>query len=469
MLTLADTSKYRAEFFDYTSSGDVVWGEMMTYSINLTTTMNDGESYAAAVDAEYVNFSVYIWGVQPALILNQQFTHIGEGIYEVSLNSSLLSAGTSGFNYVIKVRGKVTGFPDPGEITDVLRVNARQTTVLLHNSSDLAETLPDFTVSEYYNEDINITLSLNYGGSRLSGASLDYSWTYGNRQNIAEDSENPGYYTFSFNTGDSPNVGKYSINVLITKENYTLGFQTLFINILSRPTSLSESSTNVVDESEIVRISLELNKTDTHKFYFSYKEVMGAQAVINDTNIADYSWEYITDGTKGFGELVLMENNTFELDFDTANKDVGSYILLVTIGKSNFDMRQSIIFLTIKNRTANIVMASDFAGQNRIEKIKGNTFNMRIELTDGATGNAITNAKVSIILELLGRTIEFRQTSDGVYEATESFEDVKRSSIMLKSLENSLSKSNIMMLLKDIFLWSLKWIRYLKAYHFLLS
>ena len=38
-------------------------------------------------DAEYVNFSVYIWGVQPALILNQQFTHIGEGIYEVSLNS----------------------------------------------------------------------------------------------------------------------------------------------------------------------------------------------------------------------------------------------------------------------------------------------------------------------------------------------------------------------------------------------
>ena len=307
----------------------------------------------------------------------------------------------------------------------VLRVNLRQTTVLLHNSSDLAETLPDFTVSEYYNEDINITLSLNYGGSRLSGASLDYSWTYGNRQNIAEDSENPGYYTFSFNTGDSPNVGKYSINVLITKENYTLGFQTLFINILSRPTSLSESSTNVADESEIVRISLELNKTDTHKFYFSYKEVMGAQAVINDTNIADYSWEYITDGTKGFGELVLMENNTFELDFDTANKDVGSYILLVTIGKSNFDMRQSIIFLTIKNRTANIVMASDFAGQNRIEKIKGNTFNMRIELTDGATGNAITNAKVSIILELLGRTIEFRQTSDGVYEATESFEDVK--------------------------------------------
>ena len=44
MLTLADTSKYRAEFFNYTSSGDVVWGEMMTYSINLTTTMNDGES-----------------------------------------------------------------------------------------------------------------------------------------------------------------------------------------------------------------------------------------------------------------------------------------------------------------------------------------------------------------------------------------------------------------------------------------
>ena len=425
MLTLQNTANYRTELSQFIGTQLVTWGEQITYQVNFSTTTNNGTTWTAVTNPEFIDFSVYLWGIQPQLLYKNSMTHISNGIYQISLNSSLFSAEYTSKNYIVKVEAKVIGFPDPYPLTDLVVIQARPTQLSLHNYTDPTTQIPDFTVSQYYNESINLTLSFNYAGQRLVGGLLNYSWTYGSGELIGEDPLNPGYYTFTINTGDSPNIGKYSLDVTIQKENYTIGVKTLYLNILSRPTTLSESSQNKAATSDIIRISLELNKLDTHKFYFTYKEHLGSQPTIIDPTVAIYSWEYITNGTGGTGTLQLMQNGTFELDFGTSTKPVGSYILLVTIGKANYDQRQSIIFLTIKNRTTNAALESDFAGQTTIEKVKGNIFNFRIVLKDAATNQAIENAKVSLNLPSLGRTIEFEYKGDGVYEASDSFEDVQ--------------------------------------------
>jgi len=424
-LKLLNTANFRAELSQFIGTQLVTWGEQITYQVNFSSTTNNGSTWVPVTTPEFIDFSVYLWGIQPQLLYKNSMTHISNGIYQISLNSSIFSAGYTSKNYIVKVEAKATGFPDSYPLTDLVVIQARQTSISLHDYNNPNSLIPDFTVSQYYNESINLTLSFTDAGQRLSNALLNYSWTYGSGASIGEDPIHLGYYTFTINTGDSPNIGKYSIDVSIQKENYTIAVQTLYINILSRPTTLSESSQNKAATSDIIRISLELNKLDTHKFYFTYKEMLGSQPTIVDPTVAFYSWEYITNSTSGTGQLTLMQNGTFELDFGTSTKPVGSYILLVTIGKANFDQRQSIIFLTIKNRTTNLALEGDFGGQTTIEKVKGNSFNFRIVLRDAATNQLIENAKVSLNFPSLGRTINLTYKGDGVYEANESFEDVQ--------------------------------------------
>ncbi len=424
ILQLTDSANYIANFTDYSGDQSLTWGEQIDYNVEFQTSNDGGENWNVETNAEYVRFSIYLWGTSPQLLYQDTMTYSGSGIYQVSVDSSEFSAGYTSKNYAVQITGKATGFPNPTPITEILVINARQTETKLRNNNNPTQTIENKTVEQYYNELKNITISFSDQGTLLQNALLDYSWTYGSGNGIGEDPMNPGYYTFQINTSDSPNIGKYSIDISIRKENYTIGEISVFIQILSRPTTISEQSSGEISQQDLLRINLELQKTDSYNLTYTYREQLADQKLVEETTIAQYTWEYTTNGTSGVEQLELLDNGSFLLDFDTEKREVGSYILLVTIGKPNFDQVQSIIFLTITNRTTNPLLKRDFNGETTISKVKGNIINFEIELIDSATGEAINDATVILKLPGIGRQITLERTADGVYTASDSFEDV---------------------------------------------
>ena len=102
---------------------------------------------------------------------------------------------------------------------------------------------------------------------------------------------------------------------------------------------------------------------------------------------------------------------------------IGRYTIWVTLYKSNYESKQTIIFLTINEREIDYDLGDMFE-EKQTSVVKGETITLSIELTDHTKGD-IPLKGAQIILELGDDEFEFEEVEDGIYELefkTEEYE-----------------------------------------------
>ena len=213
---------------------------------------------------------------------------------------------------------KKTGYSDPFEVFFPVTISSIVTDMDLHNYSVAHENVADDTISQYYNELVNVSVSYFINGTpaaRLSGATLSYTWTYGSGSGIVGDPLYSEYYTFQIDTSIVPNAGKYGISITVNLENYTTKVFNVFIDILTRPTTVNGSNT-------LMHISQSLWIEDAFNFTFEYNDTL-IDSRLTDLEEAYYYWYKLdADGTplgapSANIDLEVGGNNTYLLDFNT--------------------------------------------------------------------------------------------------------------------------------------------------------
>jgi len=416
---LEDADKYYTKFSAPKGDIEIGWGDNMAYEVNFSYTQDGGVSWAAVDNAQYVRCSVY--NTNWDLLFYDDMIPRGNGNYTLEFNSSLFSAGYSSRSYVVEITGSVQGFSAPSPAYFFITISARESVITLYNYSAEHELLPDDTVAQYYNKLINITVSYNdtnpvtpFG---LREAILSYSWTYGGESGITEDPLYPGFYTFTVNTSDSPNVGKYGIDITIQLENYSSESKRIFIDILTRPTMINGST-------RLLHLSEPLWIKQAQNFTFEYNDTLSGVR-LTELEEAYYYWYQLDSEGRPIGapseniELISV-GDVYVLDFDTESRAVGDYAIFITLQKYNYEARNLFIDMRIRLRVMTPSLTATNFAESRITVVKGDSIEFSLTLTDFSR-NAIplTGATVTLTLDN-GDVISFTEGDNGVYTASYS-------------------------------------------------
>jgi hypothetical protein len=410
-----DMSEFKTDIYIHNEPSVVDWGDMMTFEVNFTYS-EPGDSDQPMTSPDWITCSI-----TGSIVHSVDMGHIGGGIFRAIVDSRLFSAGTAESMLTVEINGEKAGYLDPNSLLFLVTLNPIETKVSLHDYADSMTEITDDTITAYYNENVNLSIAYleDQTDAKISGATVSYYWDYGADTDVQEDPLNLGYYTIDIFTGDAPNIGKYGLYMTISLENYTYQTTVAFIEILARPTVLNSTGTN--ETQELLRITKTLYESEEYLFNFTYREVIGNQELINNTDVSSFTWQYVTGDTDGQSDLILLPDGTYQLDFNTSNRAVGDYIILVTLSKSNFEQRQAMIFITIEKRIINYQFLGDFNGPS-LEKVAGNELLFSVSLKDNVTGNPLLNATVVITFEDGKAPITLSDDdNDGVYTATVTY------------------------------------------------
>ncbi|MCK4284663.1 MAG: DUF2341 domain-containing protein [Candidatus Lokiarchaeota archaeon] len=193
------------------------------------------------------------------------------------------------------------------------------------------------------------------------------------------------------------NADDYTIRFSIIKENYVTAIKDLDLIVLNRLTLLNGSSGFF---RKIENIYVE----DAVNFTFLYTDAL------KDTRITDlvsqyYIWEkYDSDGdvvASGQETLIHTLDDLYVLDFTTENLTVGEYLLLITIGKENYEFQNAMISLTVNKRIFDYSLKYNnrTLSSNQISVEQGKTVKIEIQLTDPTKGDiSLDNATFFITI-----------------------------------------------------------------------
>ncbi len=373
-----DIEDYDSMFIDFTGDSVVTWGENMTFSVNYTITTNGGVGWNGLNDPDEILLRV--GGINSY----DMSKGIGDGIFTITINSSEFSAGDSGQDYWIEIRGSKVGYIDPAPIYSLLTINTKPTGISFHNYTTLVE-LTTNQISQYYNEVINITVKYfdNNTKNTLTTNRVAYDWDYGSGP-INPDPINPGYYTFELNTADTPTVGTYRIDISAALENYTkIDAFSIYLTILLRPTEINGTKT-------MIFLSESVYALETQYFEFNYTDVL-TSTLISNPDEASYNWQKLDGsgnpilGAYKVGSLNETVDHRYILDLNTANMEIGNYFVFITLDKINYEIRTAVISLTIEDRPTSV-------NSTKIFTIKiGEILNLTYFYMDDLTSTSITN------------------------------------------------------------------------------
>ncbi|TES95050.1 MAG: hypothetical protein E3J90_10430 [Promethearchaeota archaeon] len=429
-----DISQYKSQFTDV--PGDVVvnWGDNFTFSVNYTVSENNGASWSYLNDPDDV---ICVVGSDNSKIMTKG---VGNGVFTVTFNSSVFSAGYGSELYWVEISGSKLGYIDPDPVYFSVTINALPTALSIHDY-DALTIYPNNLTSEYWNELFNLTVRYQdiSGSNVVRDASLSYDWLYGSGT-INPDPINDGYYTFTINTSVAPAGGQYQFEITATKENYTQ-IQDFDFDIIiePRPTLLNGST-------DIIYLSTDVWIEDAQNFTFEYTDTLLGNK-IGDLTINSYTWQKLdTDkqpisGEEGVGALNQTADNIFILDFDTETKALGNYYIFIQLKSDNYDLRTAIIDLEIKQRTIDHVISATGLSNLRINVVQGVEITITLELKDKSRNMAeLTGANVSLTLSSSSTPYSFVEVTDGTYELdfpTENIDAFFMQSILTGDIEIS--------------------------------
>jgi hypothetical protein len=408
-----DPSKYQTQLSDFSGTSTVNWGDNLIYSVIFSSTQDGGSLWETIETGAEVTCDLYLWGSggTSTLQYSTTMTHTTNGIYTVSINSNQFSAGEE-LKYFIEITGLKKGYMAPSGVYMPVTINTIATNWSLHNSDNVAQTITG--ISQNYGEKVKATVSYHLNSnpsSRLSGATLIYSWDYGSGS-VGEDSLNPTYYTFEIDTSSAPNAGAFKVDISISLLNHTTQSFSIYMQVLERTTTLNGSTT-------LLHISKRVYLGDAYNFTFEYTDVLSATRIGNLDTIAYFWYEIYANGSqKGATSdnlyLDPMGNNLYNLDFDTEMKTIDSgnsirYAMFVTLRKDNYEQRMCFIDLTIEKRP--ITTDSD---SFLLSEVQGTDIAFLLTLTDPTDNSALlTGATVRLLLG--GMYYNFTEVYAGIY------------------------------------------------------
>ncbi|MFX1530639.1 MAG: hypothetical protein ACFFBC_05965 [Promethearchaeota archaeon] len=204
----------------------------------------------------------------------------------------------------------------------------------------------------------------------------------------------------------------YTIQFTIVKENYITAIKELDLFVLERLTLLNSSS-------GFFRSVENIDVQDAVNFTFLYTDALNGTKITDLTSYM-YVWEkYDGDGNvvdSGQGTLTSTVDNLYILDFNTENLTVGEYLLLITIGKTNYEFKNAMISLTVNKRIIDhyIRYNNRIISNNRINIDKGKTASIEILLTDPTRGD-IPLIDATIVVQIGGEEIPIDFIGNGTY------------------------------------------------------
>ena len=361
------------------SINEVFWGENMTFSVNFTFTDDGGTTWKPITDpSAYCNLTIKSISLGKILI-KETLIPQANGNFSITINSSRLSAGYSEEYYFVEVNGFHPIYNNPDPLPLLIKVRALPTGYAIYDYESRQQ-ITDGWYTQCFNELLNITIRYYDSANQndLFGATMNYIWDSSESQFYA-DPVYDGYYTFTLNTSDAPYIGINYIIIIASLENYTTQAFAIYLRVRERPTTLN-------NKTGILYIPMSIWAGMSYNFSFEYRDYLTKEKLSN-LDVSIYNWQKldatgnIIPGESGVGTLVEDIHKNYTLDFDTKNRNVGYYMLYITLQKENYEMRFAIINLIIKRRPTSI----NGAGLNiSISKnlIFLNSYNFTFEFND---------------------------------------------------------------------------------------
>ncbi|MHA2266399.1 MAG: DUF2341 domain-containing protein [Promethearchaeota archaeon] len=324
------------------------------------------------------------------------------GIFQLSANENSWSENEA----VLWVTGIKSGstYLNPSDVSMTITIGGQTYNIFDYSLGVGKFSLAGFTKNQIYQADINpdgaanFTLLLSIEYQRELSYEIISSLTY----IIVEEPSILGtvqydsqleYYLKTIAT--SPlDADEYTVRFSIIKEHFMLATKDLEFHVLSRPTLLNGSS-------EFFRKIENIYVNDAVNFTLEYTDVLTGNKITN-LRAQYYIWEsYDEDGNvidSDQGDLISTLDNTYILDFDTENKSVGEYFLVITIEKDNYDRKNGMILLTVNKRILNYSLGLNFINF-RSSVGQGSPVVINVSLTDPTQGGIpLVNATVKLTI-----------------------------------------------------------------------
>jgi hypothetical protein len=395
---------------------DVYWRDTISITFEFSTTEDGGSStYLNNSDTIMLQFRDESLNPIGALIdlIN---CNTSKGVYTYAFNTAeFLFIG--GNTYQLEVRTVKSGYNPAEPLIIAFKVLAVTTDLSIHDNASGIE-FPSYTISEYWNTSLGITLYYNesVSGAPITGAYITFSWFYGSGQVLPDATKGAGYYSFYFNTGDASEVGAYTITFLATKQNYSNGVpvSNFIINIINRPTNLNTNA-------DVLYISHNLYVQEEYNFTFEFIDVLTSYLITNADEMSFILQKLDANGDPIPGESIsgtLIEtiNHRYVLDLNTEMLAYGEYSIVVMLKKDNYDIRVSIISLTINKRE----FTTQISITTLVEIESGGALQFQVTLTD-PNNNSVPIIGATLYVTIQGTRYDLTDNGDGTYSLNIAF------------------------------------------------
>ncbi|MBD3253843.1 MAG: hypothetical protein GF383_02065 [Candidatus Lokiarchaeota archaeon] len=378
-------------------------GETIQFSVNYT--FSEGSQSQAIEDASvtsYLKLGFYKISTEDII-----FTEQGNGNYTYNLDSSTFSdpALNSSTTYTLVVTAEKGGY-------------LPATTFIQFEIDDPPATLTSNASSIRVNWNEYIYLSVQYNNTNQdpNGGidNADVTYYILQKPTVADElipMVQPGEYLISLNSTELEFVGTYSLIIEADKVNNE--DKTLVITLDIDPIATLIDGEESIITTANVRVGKDL------PLYFSYNTTTGTPI---DNARTTYIWKK-GGGSFSSGDLTNTSiTGEYFLDFNTENRPIGTYSLIATFEKENYETKTATYIINILAREIEADLDASGIDDDQINIVKGEKVTIEVELTDPADGNSPLRG-AEVVMELGDDEFEFDEDEPGLYICEFSTED----------------------------------------------
>ena len=377
------------------------YGDSLTVTVNYTYTYENAEK---PIDEPTVTYSLS--STDRGVFNTGSFVYMDSpGVYSFTFASDAseleLHAETS---YTMNIMAERGGYTP----------HTNQSLIVLNNiTTSIVRELASYQI--YWND--NVTIRIRYidtynANDPIPGALVKYQdlKRYDTQGVLVEEQEHPGWYNLTLNSTDYIYASTYTLMFTAWKDNYRTTTTTVELQIQEIQTYIGTwLAPN--QPSIMAQETVNVNVTTSLLMYFNYTTETGIG--LPDAAVARYDWQD-PSGNKGIGFLTDAGNGIYNLDFGTASKPLGKYLLIVRIGQSNYVLRQAWITIYIVEKP--IVMTPvGFTQGETVKRPQGEDITISVNLYDPVAKKPLVGATVVLFFDGQNRTMTPSNTTPGEY------------------------------------------------------
>ena len=168
-----------------------------------------------------------------------------------------------------------------------------------------------------------------------------------------------------------------------------------------------------------------------YNFTFEYPDILSEPPInLGELDQAYYQWyEVSANGSiisaiSNKTDLLEVQNTTYILDFNTTSREVGDYVIFVTLYKDNYDVRIVLIDLTIQKRKMSLDLEVTNLIQNQIRIDQGNNILFELTLIDSTEPTNPQPITDALIILTIGLEQYSLTGTNGTYTYTFTTSDI---------------------------------------------